>query len=110
MNGRNTITWEDKFKLDVWYVDHMSFWLDIRILAVTVWKILKREGITQPGHATAEEFMGSHAKALSRFLKKSFTAFYAPRRMLHKGHGNPCSANHKALSLPDVPWRLCAFA
>ena len=58
VNGRNALTWEDKFCLDVWYVDHWSFWLDIRILLLTLWKVLKREGIRQPGHATAEEFMG----------------------------------------------------
>jgi sugar transferase EpsL len=59
VNGRNALTWEDKFRLDVWYVDHWSFWLDLRILFLTVWKVFKREGISQPGHATAEEFMGS---------------------------------------------------
>ena len=58
INGRNTLTWEDKFKLDVWYVDNRSFWLDIKILLLTFWKVFKREGISQPGHATAEEFMG----------------------------------------------------
>lgn len=58
VNGRNAITWEEKFQLDVWYVDHWSLWLDIRILAMTVWKALKREGITQPGEATAGEFRG----------------------------------------------------
>jgi len=59
VNGRNAITWEDKFRLDVWYVDHQSLWLDLKIIAITVWKILKREGISQPGQATAEEFKGS---------------------------------------------------
>jgi lipopolysaccharide/colanic/teichoic acid biosynthesis glycosyltransferase len=59
VNGRNALTWEDKFRLDVWYVDHWSFWLDIKILLLTLWKVLKREGIRQIGHATAEEFMGS---------------------------------------------------
>jgi len=59
VNGRNAITWEDKFKLDVWYVDHQSFWLDLKIIAITVWKILRREGISQSGQATAEEFKGS---------------------------------------------------
>lgn len=59
VNGRNALTWEQKFVLDVWYVDHVSFWLDVKIIALTVWKILKREGISQPGRATAEEFMGS---------------------------------------------------
>ncbi|MDD5369304.1 MAG: sugar transferase [Anaerolineaceae bacterium] len=58
VNGRNTLTWEDKFRLDVWYVEHWSFWLDVKILALTVWKVLKREGISQPGMATAEEFHG----------------------------------------------------
>ena len=58
VNGRNALSWEQKFALDVWYVDHVSFWLDVKIVALTVWKILKREGISQPGQATAEEFMG----------------------------------------------------
>lgn len=58
VNGRNVLTWEDKFKLDVWYVDHWSFWLDIKILWMTIWKVLGREGINQPGHATSGEFMG----------------------------------------------------
>ena len=59
VNGRNAISWEEKFRLDVWYVDHWSFWLDIRILFLTLGKVWKREGISQEGHATAEEFMGS---------------------------------------------------
>jgi sugar transferase EpsL len=59
INGRNALDWEEKFRLDVWYVDHWSFWLDFKILALTPWKVFKREGISQPGHATAEEFTGS---------------------------------------------------
>ena len=59
VNGRNAITWEEKFKLDVWYVDNWSLWLDIKIIAMTIWKILKREGISQPGQATMEEFKGN---------------------------------------------------
>ena len=59
VHGRNAITWEDKFDLDVWYVDHWSLLLDIQILVQTLVKVIKREGISQPGHATAEEFMGS---------------------------------------------------
>jgi lipopolysaccharide/colanic/teichoic acid biosynthesis glycosyltransferase len=59
INGRNAISWEDKFRLDVWYVDHWSLWLDINILATTLWKVVKREGISQPGRATADEFTGS---------------------------------------------------
>jgi len=60
INGRNLITWEDKFRFDVWYVDNWTFWLDIKILVITFWKVLKREGINQPGHATAEEFQGKN--------------------------------------------------
>jgi sugar transferase EpsL len=60
INGRNAISWEEKFKLDVWYVDNWSLKLDIKIILVSIGKVLKREGISQPGHATAEEFMGSH--------------------------------------------------
>jgi lipopolysaccharide/colanic/teichoic acid biosynthesis glycosyltransferase len=59
IHGRNAITWEDKFRLDVWYVDHWSLWLDLKILWQTFTKVIRREGISQPGHATAEEFMGS---------------------------------------------------
>jgi sugar transferase EpsL len=59
IHGRNTIDWNEKFRLDVWYVDHRSFWLDIKILFLTPWKVFKREGISQPGQATAEEFKGT---------------------------------------------------
>ena len=59
INGRNVLTWEQKFAMDVWYVEHRSVFLDARIIFLTAWKILKREGINQPGQATAEEFMGS---------------------------------------------------
>jgi len=60
VNGRNAITWEEKFKYDVWYVDNLSLWLDIKIIFMTVIKVLKGEGIDQPGQATMEEFMGSY--------------------------------------------------
>ncbi len=56
VNGRNAITWEEKFKLDVWYVQNVSLWLDIKIIYMTIVKIFKREGITQQGQATMEEF------------------------------------------------------
>jgi sugar transferase EpsL len=62
VKGRNALTWEERFKLDVWYVDHVSFWLDVKILALTVWKVLKREGINQPGQATMEEFYGTRGR------------------------------------------------
>jgi lipopolysaccharide/colanic/teichoic acid biosynthesis glycosyltransferase len=59
INGRNDISWEEKFALDVWYVDHQSLWLDLKIIALTFWKIVKREGISQEGYATASEFLGT---------------------------------------------------
>ena len=59
VNGRNALTWEDKFRYDVWYVDNWSLWLDIKILLSTAWKVITREGISQLGHITAEEFIGS---------------------------------------------------
>lgn len=58
VKGRNALSWEDKFKLDVWYVDNNSFRLDLKIICMTVFKVLKREGINHPGRATMEEFMG----------------------------------------------------
>ena len=56
VNGRNAISWEEKFKLDVWYVDHQSFLLDIKIIWLTIIRVLKREGINADGHATMPEF------------------------------------------------------
>ncbi len=58
INGRNAISWQKKFELDVWYVDHWTFWLDLKILVLTVWKVLSGAGISQPGRATMDEFMG----------------------------------------------------
>lgn len=59
VNGRNALNWEEKFKLDVWYVDHRSLCLDIRILLLTVRKVLRREGISAPGVATMPVFKGT---------------------------------------------------
>ena len=59
VNGRNALGWDDKFKLDVWYVDHCSLWLDIKILWLTVKKVLVRDGISAPGDATMPVFKGS---------------------------------------------------
>jgi sugar transferase EpsL len=59
VNGRNTLSWEEKFRLDVWYVDHWSLWLDMKILWITLRKVIRREGISQLGEATAQEFKGS---------------------------------------------------
>lgn len=58
IHGRNAIDWDDKFRLDVWYVDHQSLWLDLKILAITAWKVLRREGISFPGHETMPRFRG----------------------------------------------------
>lgn len=58
INGRNAISWEEKFALDVWYVDHRSLGLDVRILFRTVWQVVRREGISAPGDATMPEFRG----------------------------------------------------
>lgn len=59
VNGRNAISWEEKFDYDVWYVDNQSFWLDIKILFMTVLKVFKSEGVNQTGHATMSKFTGT---------------------------------------------------
>ena len=59
VNGRNAITWEQKFAYDVWYVDHRSLWLDLKILWLTVWQVVSRKGISADGEATMGEFTGS---------------------------------------------------
>ena len=65
VNGRNAISWEKKFELDVWYVDHQSFVLDLKILFLTVKKVFIREGISQEGQATMEEFRGGRSTTSS---------------------------------------------
>jgi len=59
VNGRNALSWEQRFALDVWYVDHCSPWLDLRIMLLTIWKVLRREDISQEGQATVEYFQGN---------------------------------------------------
>jgi lipopolysaccharide/colanic/teichoic acid biosynthesis glycosyltransferase len=59
IKGRNALSWEERFKLDVWYVDHYSLVLDLKILMITMLKVLKHEGISQEGHVTMSEFMGT---------------------------------------------------
>jgi len=59
VNGRNALSWDEKFQLDVWYVDHQSVWLDLKILLLTVRKVLARDGIAQEGQVTAERFRGN---------------------------------------------------
>jgi len=58
VNGRNTISWEEKFRLDVEYVETQSFWLDMKIIAMTIKNVIQRKGISSDDHATMEEFMG----------------------------------------------------
>jgi lipopolysaccharide/colanic/teichoic acid biosynthesis glycosyltransferase len=61
VNGRNAISWPDKFALDVWYVDHHSLWLDVRILWLTLRKVLLRDGISASGEATMPKFEGDRS-------------------------------------------------
>jgi sugar transferase EpsL len=58
VNGRNAVSWEQKLAYDVWYVDHQSLGLDMKILCLTFWKVLRGEGVSKPGQATMEEFKG----------------------------------------------------
>tara|TARA_B100001250_G_scaffold414630_1_gene454984 strand:- start:9385 stop:9804 length:420 start_codon:yes stop_codon:yes gene_type:complete len=60
INGRNLINWEEKFDLDIWYVENQSLFLDIKILFLTVWKVLKKEGVNQNVKKTMDRFEGSH--------------------------------------------------
>ncbi|MFN3691371.1 MAG: sugar transferase [Fervidobacterium sp.] len=60
INGRNTLTWEEKFEFDVWYVDNWDLILDLKIIILTIWNVLKKEGISAEGHVTMPEFRGSH--------------------------------------------------
>jgi sugar transferase EpsL len=61
ISGRNALSWDEKFALDTWYVDHRSFWLDLRILIRTAWRVFDRSGINGTEHATMTEFMGNEA-------------------------------------------------
>ena len=60
INGRNALSWEDKFRLDVWYVDNRSLWLDVKILFLTVKKVVKKDGISADGEVTMSKFTGNH--------------------------------------------------
>jgi sugar transferase EpsL len=62
VNGRNAQSWEERLRLDVWYVDHRSFWLDLRILWLTLLKVARSEGVNRPGHATMPRFTGSRGE------------------------------------------------
>lgn len=62
MNGRNSLDWDQKLALDVWYIDHWSLWLDFKIICMTFLTVLRREGIAHRGHATIAEFNGSRGQ------------------------------------------------
>ena len=66
INGRNSISWEEKLRMDVWYVDNASFWLDLKILILTFWKVVKRDGISAKGEATMPKFEGTRAETQDR--------------------------------------------
>ena len=59
VNGRNAVGWDERLEMDVWYVENHSIWLDLKILFLTVWKVVRRDGISAPGQATVERFQGS---------------------------------------------------
>jgi len=59
VNGRNALSWEEKFKMVVWHVDNRSLWLDVKILCMALWKTVRREGISHDGQATMSKFMGT---------------------------------------------------
>lgn len=65
VNGRNALSWEEKFRLDVWYVDKRSWWLDLKIIWMTVMQVIRARGVNAPGSATMPEFMGSETAALT---------------------------------------------
>ncbi|MGH8491017.1 MAG: sugar transferase [Gammaproteobacteria bacterium] len=71
VRGRNALSWEERFRLDVWYVDNWSLGLDVKILALTLVKVLQREGISQPGQATVEYFSGTPRKPTGNHVKHS---------------------------------------
>jgi sugar transferase EpsL len=87
VNGRNSLTWEEKFALDVWYVDHQSFWLDVRILFMTFMKVVRREGISQEGFVAAEEFMGSKDRDKSAKSAIGTVNVASPTGSMHESSG-----------------------
>jgi sugar transferase EpsL len=78
VNGRNAIDWEEKFRLDVWYVDNRSLWLDLKILLLTIRKVFVREGISQDGQATMERFRGSATRGSRTPTSGRMEAFPPP--------------------------------
>jgi lipopolysaccharide/colanic/teichoic acid biosynthesis glycosyltransferase len=70
INGRNAISWEDKFKLDVWYVDNWALWLDVKIILKSIWMVVTKQGITQQGRATMDEFMGTQQNGVVERMQR----------------------------------------
>jgi sugar transferase EpsL len=66
IHGRNRLSWEEKFEHDIWYVEHRSLWLDLKILAITITQVIRREGISKQGHATTPEFLGTRETSISK--------------------------------------------
>ena len=74
VNGRNALSWEDKFRLDVWYVDHHTLWLDLRILWLTAWQVVFGRGVSAAGHATMSEFVGAEGRDQKSAVSTQFTS------------------------------------
>jgi len=110
VNGRNAIGWEQKFKLDIWYVDNRSLWLDLRIITMTVLKIIRRDGIAAEGSATMERFAGAPTNestwaASWRSWEPEGTAALsriAPKRLDGIGSSSLMIIHTSRLMLPEV--------
>lgn len=85
INGRNALTWPEKFALDVWYVDHLSLWLDLKILFLTVRQVLVRDGISAAGEATMPPFLGDNASGPAKISPKRRSRPHRSRRVPSRG-------------------------
>lgn len=105
VRGRNALTWEEKFAYDVWYVDHRSFWLDLRILAETPRTVLRRDGISAPGAATVYEFLGT--AAVSETSRGDMSGSGVPQRRDPRAQGEQAPAGQQQLTAdPSAAGRL----
>lgn len=105
INGRNSVSWEEKFEMDVWYVDNMSFWLDLKILGITLMKVIKRESINSPGSDTMERFKGSGSVPDANFntlsIETKTTNYEREINILAcRSTGNGGSKNHTRRQIP----------
>ena len=80
VNGRNTLNWDERLKLDTWYVDHKSLYLDLKIILMTIWTVFKREGISHPGHVTMADFKGNTPNGLHFESRKMWQEHYDAAR------------------------------